>query len=124
METLALSLPSPLLPMSTSQQDRQIAETVRQLRPRLLKINRRRIPDESESEDFPQDDFAELVESYRLLKPVEQAATWLFRVARNRITDLYRRKRPVSLEKAFGAAEASSSKPRKKWRCINKRGIE
>ena len=73
METLALSLPSPLLPMSTSQQDRQIAETVRQLRPRLLQFIRRRIPDEAEAEDFPQDVFAELVESYRLLKPVEQA---------------------------------------------------
>ena len=51
--------------------------------------------------------FAELVESYRLLKPVEQAAAWLFRVARNRITDLYRRKRPVSLEAALGAARTT-----------------
>ncbi|WP_204378320.1 RNA polymerase sigma factor [Hymenobacter lapidarius] len=68
---------------------------------------RRRIPDEAEAEDLLQDVFAELVESYRLLKPVEQAAAWLFRVARNRITDLYRRKRSVSLEEAFGAAKAS-----------------
>ena len=107
METLALSLPSPLAPMSASQQDRQIAEAVRQQRPRLLQFIRRRIPDEAEAEDLLQDVFAELVESYRLLKPVEQAAAWLFRVARNRITDLYRRKRPVSLEAALGAAEAS-----------------
>ena len=74
VETLALLLPSPLLPMSASQQDHQIADTVRQLRPRLLQFIRRRIPDEAEAEDFPQDVFAELVESYRLLKPVEQAA--------------------------------------------------
>ena len=107
MQPMALSLPSPLAPMTATQQDRQIAETVRQQRPRLLQFIRRRIPDEAEAEDLLQDVFAELVESYRLLKPVEQAAAWLFRVARNRITDLYRRKRPVSLEEAFGAAEAT-----------------
>ena len=106
MEPFALSLPSSLAPMTASQQDRQIAETVRQQRPRLLQFIRRRIPDEAEAEDLLQDVFAELVESYRLLKPVEQAAAWLFRVARNRIIDLYRRQRPVSLEAAFGAAEA------------------
>lgn len=105
---MTLSLPHPLTPpMSTAQQDRQIAEAVRQQRPRLLQFIRRRIPDEAEAEDLLQDVFAELVESYRMLKPVEQAAAWLFRVARNRITDLYRRKRPVSLEEAFGAAEAN-----------------
>jgi len=106
MENLALSLASPLLPMTASQQDRQIADAVRQQRPRLLQFIRRRIPDEAEAEDLLQDVFAELVESYRVLKPVEQAAAWLFRVARNRIIDLYRRQRPVSLEAAFGAAEA------------------
>ena len=51
--------------------------------------------------------FAELVESYRLLKPVEQAAAWLLRVPRNHLTDLYRRKRPVSLEAALGAARTT-----------------
>jgi RNA polymerase sigma factor (sigma-70 family) len=103
---MTLSLPHSLTSMSTAQQDRQIAEAVRQQRPRLLQFIRRRIPDEAEAEDLLQDVFAELVESYRMLKPVEQAAAWLFRVARNRITDLYRRKRPVSLEEAFGSAEA------------------
>lgn len=106
MEDLAFSLPTPLLPMTASQQDRQITDAVRQQRPRLLQFIRRRIPDEAEAEDLLQDVFAELVESYRLLKPVEQAAAWLFRVARNRIIDLYRRQRPVSLETAFGPAEA------------------
>ena len=107
MNTLALSLPHSLDPMTASQQDRQIADAVREQRPRLLQFIRRRIPDEAEAEDLLQDVFAELVESYRLLRPVEQAAAWLFRVARNRIIDLYRRKKPVSLEAAFGAAEAS-----------------
>ena len=105
---MTLTLPTTLVPqMSTAQQDRQIAQAVREQRPRLLQFIRRRIPDEAEAEDLLQDVFAELVESYRLLKPVEQAAAWLFRVARNRITDLYRRKRPVSLEEAFGSAEAN-----------------
>ena len=107
--------------MTATQQDRQIADAVRQQRPRLLQFIRRRIPDEAEAEDLLQDVFAELVESYRLLKPVEQAAAWLFRVARNRITDLYRRKRPVSLEEAFGAAmtgrmEHLSPEEREKFR--------
>ena len=105
---MVLSLPSPLAFLSASQQNHQIAETVRQQRQRLLQFIRRRIPNEAEAEDLLQDVFAELVESYRLLNPVEQAAAWLFRVARNRITDRYRRKQLVSLEEAFGAAEAEA----------------
>ena len=109
MEAQAISLtPALLAQLTAAQQDERIAQTVREQRPRLLQFIRRRIPDEAEAEDLLQDVFAELVESYRLLRPVEQAAAWLFRVARNRITDLYRRKRPVSLEAAFGAAEADT----------------
>ena len=93
--------------MTAAAQDQQIQTAVREQRGRLLQFIRRRIPDPDQAEDILQDVFAELVESYRVLKPVEQAAAWLFRVARNRITDLYRRKRPVSLEEAFGAAEAA-----------------
>ena len=107
MDAQAIPLtPALLAQMTAAQQDERIAQTVREQRPRLLQFIRRRIPDEAEAEDLLQDVFAELVESYRLFKPVEQAAAWLFRVARNRITDLYRRKRPVRLEEAFGAAEA------------------
>ncbi|MBC6612515.1 sigma-70 family RNA polymerase sigma factor [Hymenobacter sp. BT507] len=84
--------------MDAGHQDRQIQQAVREQRTRLLAFIRRRIPNEAEAEDVLQDVFAELVESYRLLKPVEQAAAWLFRVARNRITDLYRRKKTASLE--------------------------
>ncbi len=108
MEPYSLSLPTPSPAyMSAAAQDQQIQTAVREQRGRLLQFIRRRIPDPDQAEDILQDVFAELVESYRVLKPVEQAAAWLFRVARNRITDLYRRKRPVSLEAAFGAAEAS-----------------
>lgn len=107
MKSMTLLLPSSLAPpMTAAQQDRQIAEAVREQRGRLLQFIRRRIPDPDQAEDILQDVFAELVESYRVLKPVEQAAAWLFRVARNRITDLYRRKKPVSLEAEFAAAEA------------------
>ncbi len=96
MKTLTLTLDA--AGMTAAQQDQQIQEAVRQQRGRLLAFIRRRIPDPDQAEDVLQDVFAELVESYRVLKPVEQAAAWLFRVARNKITDLYRRKKPVSLE--------------------------
>ena len=96
MESLALTTGATTATMIG--QDRQIQEAVQAQRARLLAFIRRRVPDEADAEDILQDVFGELVESYRLLKPVEKVAAWLFRVARNRITDLYRRKRPTSLE--------------------------
>jgi len=96
MESLALTTGA--MTATTTGQDRQIQEAVQEQRTRLLAFIRRRVPDEADAEDILQDVFGELVESYRLLKPVEKVAAWLFRVARNRITDLYRRKRPTSLE--------------------------
>ena len=96
MEPLALTTGATTATMTG--QDRQIQEAVQEQRARLLAFIRRRVPDEADAEDILQDVFGELVESYRLLKPVEKVAAWLFRVARNRITDLYRRKRPTSLE--------------------------
>ena len=80
---------------------------MREQRGRLLRFIWRRIPNPAQAEDILQDVFAELVENYRVRRPVEQAAVWLFRVARNRITDLYRRKKAPSLEAAFSATEAS-----------------
>jgi RNA polymerase sigma factor (sigma-70 family) len=55
------------------------------------------VPDERDVEDIVQDVFYELTEAYRLMKPVEQVGAWLFRVARNRIVDLFRKKKPDSL---------------------------
>ena len=87
--------------MNAEQQNRQIQEAVRKNRQRLLEFIRRRIPPQEDAEDVLQEVFYELVEMYRLMKPVEQLASWLFTVARNKITDLYRKKKPVSLEEHF-----------------------
>jgi RNA polymerase sigma factor (sigma-70 family) len=75
-----------------------IADIVRRERGRLRNFIRRRVEDEGDADDILQDVFYELVEAYRLMKPVEQAGAWLFRVARNRIIDLFRKRRPVRLE--------------------------
>jgi RNA polymerase sigma factor (sigma-70 family) len=61
---------------------------------RLRNFIRRRVDDESEAEDILQDVFYELIEAYRLMKPIEQVGAWLFRVARNRIIDRFRKKKP------------------------------
>jgi len=76
------------------EQDRRISDVVRQERSRLLNFIRRRVPDPLDAEDILQDVFYRLVEANRLLMPVEHVTGWLFRVARNRITDLFRKKEP------------------------------
>ena len=87
-------------PMADAQ-NRQIQETVQRERGRLLAFIRRRIPRPEDAEDIAQDVFYELTEMFRLMKPVEQIASWLFTVARNKITDRYRKKKPVLLEDVF-----------------------
>ena len=77
---------------------------IAQQSPRLRSFVRRRVADAAAAEDILQDVFFELVESYRLPRPVEEVGAWLFRVARNRITDFYRKKRPESLEDLAQAA--------------------
>src|SRR5271165_7442761 len=74
------------------QQDQQISEAIEREKPRLRNFIRKRVADPSDAEDIMQEVFYELVEAYRMMKPVEQVTAWLFRVARNRITDLFRRK--------------------------------
>jgi RNA polymerase sigma factor (sigma-70 family) len=78
------------------EQDRRISEVVDREQSRLRSFIRRRVPDPRDAEDILQDVFAELVEANRLLMPIDHVTGWLFRVARNRITDLFRRKRPES----------------------------
>jgi RNA polymerase sigma factor (sigma-70 family) len=73
-------------------QDQRISEAISRDEPRLRNFIRRRVADASEAEDILQDVFYELVEAYRMMKPVEQVTAWMFRVARNRIIDLFRRK--------------------------------
>jgi RNA polymerase sigma factor (sigma-70 family) len=75
------------------EQDRRIAETIEREQGRLRSFIRKRVPD-IEAEDVLQDVLFELVEAYRLMKPIEQAGAWLFRVARNRIIDRFRKKKP------------------------------
>ncbi len=83
------------------QQDQQISEAIERERPRLRNFIRRRVPDQSDAEDILQEVFSELIEAYRMMKPLEQVTAWLFRVARNRITDLFRsKKREASTEPA------------------------
>ena len=82
------------------EQDRQISEIVAEERSRLRHFIRRRVPDPSDAEDIVQEVFYELVEANRLLMPIEHVTGWLFRVARNRITDLFRKKKPEALSDA------------------------
>ncbi|MBZ5702914.1 MAG: sigma-70 family RNA polymerase sigma factor [Acidobacteriia bacterium] len=81
---------------SMTGRDRQISEIIAEERSRLRNFIRRRVPDPRDAEDILQDVFYELVRANRLLMPIEHVTGWLFRVARNRITDLFRKKRPES----------------------------
>lgn len=80
-------------PPTATDEDERISEVVRREGSRLRSFVRRRVPDPGDVEDVLQDVFSELVEANRLLMPVEHVTGWLFRVARNRITDLFRRRR-------------------------------
>jgi RNA polymerase sigma factor (sigma-70 family) len=84
----------------TLEQDRRITEAVKQEQSRLRNFIRRRVPDPRDADDILQEVFYELVEANRLLMPIEHVTGWLFRVARNRITDLFRKKTPESLSDA------------------------
>jgi RNA polymerase sigma factor (sigma-70 family) len=87
------------------EQDRRISEVVRQEQSRLRNFIRRRVPDPLDAEDILQEVFYELVEANRLLMPIEHVTGWLFRVARNRITDLFRKKKPESFSDAAVAGD-------------------
>ncbi|HWY21892.1 MAG TPA: RNA polymerase sigma factor [Candidatus Acidoferrum sp.] len=86
------------------EQDRRISEVVGREQSRLRNFIRRRVPDPRDAEDILQEVFYELVEANRLLMPIDHVTGWLFRVARNRIIDLFRKKRPES----FGSESVGS----------------
>ena len=88
-----------------TEQDRRISEVIQRERQRLLHFIRKRVEDQGDAEDILQDVFYELIEAYRLMKPVEQVGAWLYRVARNRIIDRFRKRRP----EAFGGVSSSAS---------------
>src|SRR5580658_10030515 len=79
---------------------RPISEIFAEEGARLRNFIRRRVPDPSDAEDIAQEVFYELVEANHLLMPIEHITGWLFRVARNRITDLFRKKKPESFSDA------------------------
>jgi RNA polymerase sigma factor (sigma-70 family) len=87
---------APGLGRSVREQDERIAELVTREQSRLRHFIRLRVPDPRDAEDILQDVFSELVEANRLLMPIDHVTGWLFRVARNRIIDLFRKKKPES----------------------------
>src|ERR1700686_783249 len=91
-------------------QDERISEAIDRDKTRLRNFIRRRVADPSDAEDILQEVFYELVETYRLMKPIEQVGAWLFRVARNRITDLFRKRKPdASLDEPLNLIEDGES---------------
>lgn len=82
----------------TAEQNRQISEVVQRERARLRDFVRKHVPDARDAEDILQDVLYELVETYRLMQPIERVGSWLYRVARNRIIDFFRKKKPEALE--------------------------
>jgi len=92
------------------QPDQRISEAVDREYAGLRSFIRKRVDDPGEAEDILQDVFYELVEAYRMMKPIEQVTAWLFRVARNRIIDLFRRKKREAVrQQSAGVADHSDS---------------
>ncbi len=87
------------------EQDQRISEVVKREQSRLLNFIRRRVKEPLDAEDILQDVFYQLVEANRLLMPIEHVTGWLFRVARNRITDLFRKKKPESFSDGVAEGE-------------------
>ena len=90
------------------EQDQRISDVVKRDQPRLRNFIRRRVPDPRDAEDILQEVFYELVEANRLLMPIEHVTGWLFRVARNRITDLFRKKKPENFSDVISDGDASN----------------
>jgi RNA polymerase sigma factor (sigma-70 family) len=88
-----------------AEQDQRISEVVRREQSRLRNFIRRRVPDPLDAEDILQEVFYELVEANSLLMPIDHVTGWLFRVARNRITDLFRKKKPERFSDSAAADE-------------------
>ena len=86
-------------------EDQGISEVVRREQSRLRNFIRRRVPDPRDAEDILQEVFYELVDANRRLMPIEHVTGWLFRVARNRITDLFRKETPERFSDAVVADE-------------------
>src|SRR5437867_11387387 len=90
-----------------TEEDRSLTDAFKRERGRLRSFIRRRVPDPADAEDILQDVFYELVAAARLVRPVEQVGAWLFRVARHRITDLFRRNKTRASEPLSGTPVAA-----------------
>ena len=90
-------------------QDRSIVEALERDEPCLRRFIRSRVFDSEDVEDILQEVFFELIEAYRLLKPAEQMTAWLYRVARNRITDLFRKRKTTSLDEAASIGDEDTT---------------
>ena len=99
--------PAVLKSLPMAEQDQHLAAAVERDYSRLRSFVRRRVADQGDAEDILQDVFYELIEAYRMMRPVEQVTAWLFRVARNRIIDLFRRRKREQL-RAVSPSEDSS----------------
>ncbi len=98
----------PRIERMSLEQDQRISDVVKRDQPRLRNFIRRRVPDPRDAEDILQEVFYELVEANRLLMPIEHVTGWLYRVARNRITDLFRKKRPENFSDVTSGVDNNS----------------
>ena len=89
----------------TEDQNREITNTINRERPKLLGFIRNRVRTDEDAQDILQDVFYQFVQMYRNVEAIQSASGWLYRVARNRITDLYRKKREVGVEEQFGSRD-------------------
>jgi RNA polymerase sigma factor (sigma-70 family) len=97
-------MPMPSNNWTITEQDKLLSQAIARDEPKLRNFIRRHVADTGDAEDIVQEVFYELLEAYRLMKPVEHVTAWLFRVARNRMIDLFRKKKPESLnEPAFSS---------------------
>lgn len=94
------------------ERDRDITATVLRERTKLVNFIRRRVRDPGEAEDILQDVFSEFVQAYRLLEPIEQVSAWLFRVARNRIIDRFRKRKEQPLSETVDETDDADSEYR------------
>lgn len=92
-----------------AEQDRRLISVISEQRSRLSNFIRQGVPDPSDVEDIAQDVLSELAEANRLLMPIEHVTAWLFRVARNRITDFFRKNKPETFTDAFPPGENGES---------------
>jgi RNA polymerase sigma factor (sigma-70 family) len=100
------------LSSSAAEQNRRLTDLIRKLRPRLARFIRRRVAEE-DVEDIVQEVFSELTEAYRVMTPIEEVGAWLFQVARNRIIDGFRKRRPEQFPEA--AASAAEERELLRW---------